>query len=151
MKPAGGLKQAIVAVVRRQGRVLVILRGPQARRAGHWGLLTGTIEPGEPQAAAVVREVREEVGLAVAAQAKVWESQTDDGAYQLHWWTVAELGAALRGEHAAHSADARPAPLTLAAGEVSEVRWVTAAEFLQLAPTFAGDRDFFARVLPTLR
>ncbi len=142
------MKQAIVAVVRRDERVLVILRGPQARRAGHWGLLTGTLEDGESQAAAVAREVREEVGLEVAAQAKVWESTTDDGAYRLHWWTVVEhsvLGASASGP-------AAPAAPPIPDGrEVSEVRWVTAAEFLQLAPTFAGDRDFFARVLPTLK
>ena len=33
---------------------------------------------------------------------------------------------------------------------MADVGWVTRDEFLQLQPTFAGDRDFIARVLPTL-
>jgi hypothetical protein len=30
------------------------------------------------------------------------------------------------------------------------VRWVTGDEFLELQPTFVGDRRFFLSILPTL-
>ncbi|MQA27894.1 MAG: NUDIX domain-containing protein [Micromonosporaceae bacterium] len=134
MPEAAGKPEAIVAVLRRVGRVLVIKRGPEASRSGYWAPLSGRIEPGESQRDAVAREVREEVGLRVRPLAKVWECDTDDGGFLLHWWT----------------AEVEPGDLVLDAGEVSEARWVTPEEFLGMEPTFAGDRDFFEKVLPLL-
>ena len=129
------VKDAVVGIIRRDGRMLVIERGPAAMLSGYWSPPSGRLEPGETQAHAVVREMHEELGLAVRPIAKVWECLTDDGGYRLHWWTVEEDGE----------------PLTLDAGEVAAVKWVTAGEFLALAPSFHGDRDFFRNVLPTLR
>ncbi|MFF5480649.1 NUDIX domain-containing protein [Streptomyces sp. NPDC012935] len=127
-------REAIVAVLLRADRILAIRRGPAVARPGYWQPLSGKVEPGETQREAVVREVREEVGLTVAPMAKVWESETDDGRFRLHWWTAnAETG------------DVVPDP-----GEVAEARWVTAEEFLSLDPVFEGDREFFERILPAL-
>jgi 8-oxo-dGTP diphosphatase len=134
MDDAEPRRHAVVAVLRHDDQVLVIRRGPQARNSGFWAPLSGRIEPGESEPAALVREVREEVGLDVTPAAKVWECDTDDGGFRLHWWT----------------AEADPGPLVLDPGEVSEARWVTVKEFLALEPTFAGDRDFFVRVFPRL-
>jgi NADH pyrophosphatase NudC (nudix superfamily) len=127
-------REAIVAVVRRRERVLVIQRGPLARLPGYWAPLSGTLEPGETQEHALVREVHEEVGLRVSPTARVWESQTDDGAFRLHWWT----------------AEADNGEIKMHQGEVSDVRWVTSEEFSLLQPVFATDRVFFNAVLPRL-
>src|SRR5262245_38530257 len=121
-----------MAVIERGDAVLAIQRGPRGPYSGYWSLPSGRIEPGETQAAAVMREVAEEVGLAVSPGAKVWECPTDDGKFLLHWWTARPAGSS--------------AELTLDPREVSAARWVTAAEFLALEPGFAGDREFFARV-----
>lgn len=128
------MKQAVVGVIRRAGRVLVIERGPAARMSGYWSPPSGRIEPGESQEQALVREMREELGLEVRPVAKVWECPTDDGGFALHWWTVEEDGGELR----------------LDVGEVTAVRWVDSAEFRALEPTFRGDHEFFAAVLPKL-
>jgi 8-oxo-dGTP diphosphatase len=128
------LREAIVAVLLRADRVLVIRRGPESARSGYWAPLSGKLEPGETQEEALVREVREEVGLAVSPLAKVWESETDDGRFRLHRWT-AETG----------TDEVVPDP-----GEVSEFRWVTPEEFLVMAPLFDGDREFFELILPDL-
>lgn len=130
--------EAVVAVVTRDdGRVLVIQRGPQVPRPGYWAPLSGRIEPGESQPQAVVREVREEVGLRVTPLAKVWQCRTDDGVYLLHWWTArAEPG--------------EPGELVLEPAEVGDARWIAPETFDQLAPTFADDRRFFTDVFPTL-
>ena len=127
-------REAIVAVLLRAERVLAIRRGPAVARPGYWQPLSGRIEPGESQREAVVREVREEVGLTVVPLAKVWESETDDGSFRLHWWTAR-----------ADTGEVVPDP-----DEVAEARWVTPEEFLSLDPVFDGDREFFERILPGL-
>jgi 8-oxo-dGTP diphosphatase len=128
------LPEAVVVVVVRDRRVLVIERGPLVPRPGYWAPLSGGIEPGESQSEAVVRETAEEVGLRVTPVAKVWECLTDDGGYLLHWW----LARASDGE------------LSLNQAEVSDARWVDPAEFDRLVPTFADDRRFFAEIFPGL-
>ncbi|MET9819209.1 MULTISPECIES: NUDIX domain-containing protein [unclassified Streptomyces] len=127
-------REAIVAVLLRGERVLAIRRGPAVARPGYWQPLSGKVEPGETQEQAVVREVREEVGLTVVPLAKVWESETDDQRFRLHWWTA--------------RADTGEVVPDLA--EVAEARWVTPEEFLALDPVFEGDRPFFERILPGL-
>ncbi|TCC44667.1 NUDIX hydrolase [Kribbella capetownensis] len=126
--------EAIVAVLRQADQVLVIRRGPGACMPGYWAPLSGTLEPGESQQEALVREVQEEIGLAVTPLAKVWESATARGDYLLHWWTAA----------------ASPGEVTADPREVSETRWVTPAQFLALEPIFAGDREFFGKIFPRL-
>lgn len=127
--------EAVVPVLRKDGRVLVIKRGPEVILPGYWCPPSGRIEHGETQEQAVVREVAEELGLVARPVAKVWECPTDDGDFTLHWW-IAEVD----------DNELRPD-----AAEVAEGRWVTADEFLELTPTFEGDRRFFMEVLPTLR
>jgi 8-oxo-dGTP pyrophosphatase MutT (NUDIX family) len=133
-----GKPAAVVAVVADAGRVLVIRRGPGVRNPGYWTPLSGRVEPGESQAEALVREVREEVGLGVTPVAKVWECDTHDGSFRLYWWT-ARLTAGGPGHE-----------LVLDPAEVAEARWLRPAEFRRLAPTFAGDHEFFDQVLPGL-
>lgn len=76
--------EAIVAVVKSGKKVLLIRRGPSVRNAGYWAPVTGEIEAGEGQEAAVVREVREEVGLMVRPLRKVWENISASGTHRLH-------------------------------------------------------------------
>jgi 8-oxo-dGTP pyrophosphatase MutT (NUDIX family) len=126
--------EAVMAVILRDGKLLAIERGPGVVYPGYWTPPSGRIEPGESQRDAVTREVREEVGLLVEPIAKIWECPTDDGRYTLHWWSARPL----------------TTELALDPNEVSAARWVTPAEFLALEPTFDGDREFFAEILPGL-
>lgn len=126
--------EAIVGLLRRGERFLVIRRGAQARSPGFWSPPSGTIEPGERQEDTVIREMREELGIDVKPTAKIWECCTDDGSFLLHWW----------------SADLPPDEMSPDPGEVAEIRWVTAEEFLRLGRIFEGDREFVRTVLPTL-
>ncbi len=125
---------AVIAVIREDERVLAILRGSGVISPGWWTFPGGRIESGESEEAALVREMSEELALEVTPLRKVWECDTDDGDFRLHWWTV-KIGAG----------ELEPEP-----SEIAEARWVTPAEFLELEPTFVGDRDFVTRILPTL-
>jgi 8-oxo-dGTP diphosphatase len=65
-------RRRVAAVVVRDGRVLMVRerrRGPTGRHDGaeYWVLPGGGVEPGEAPEEALVREVREEVGLEVLA------------------------------------------------------------------------------------
>ena len=49
----------------RDGRVLAARRGPGRARAGWWELPGGKVDPGETDEEALVRELREELGVDV--------------------------------------------------------------------------------------
>ena len=116
--------------------MLVIRRAEGLPFAGYWTPVSGRLEPGESQEHALVREVREEVGLVVRAGRKVWECPSSDGRFRLHWWST-------------HLEDAErevvPDPR-----EVSEFRWVEPAEFERLDRVFEADVRFFREVFPAL-
>ncbi|MEY2668695.1 MAG: hypothetical protein RJA59_1333, partial [Pseudomonadota bacterium] len=59
----------VAAVIRRDGRILVTRRHPHADRGGQWEFPGGKVEPGEDEAAALVREIREELDCEVTVGA----------------------------------------------------------------------------------
>ncbi|MBI3304035.1 MAG: NUDIX domain-containing protein [Deltaproteobacteria bacterium] len=128
------MPDAIAAVVTSGNKVLFICRGPTVPGAGYWAPPSGKLEPGESQEAAVVREVKEEVGLTVRPLRKVWENISANGIHTLHWW----LAEYVSGE------------LTLDRRAVSEARWLTVDEIWGLERIFVGDREFFQQVFPLL-
>ncbi len=125
---------AVVAVVRNGDKVLLIQRAPTVRGGGYWAPVSGEVEPGESQEAAVAREAKEEVGLTVRPLRKVWENISSGGSYILHWW----LAEYVAGE------------LALDKREVSDSRWLTVDEVRKLEWTFEGDSEFYHAVLPSL-
>lgn len=125
-----GKVQVVAAIIERGGRVLFGKRSPQRLAApGYWCPVSGRIEPGESQAEAVVREVREEVGLGVRAVRKVGECDTHDGTALIHWWLAEPLD---------------EAPAELLGDEHTELCWVTVEEMRRLEPAFAEDVEIIA-------
>lgn len=129
---------AVVVVLHDHGQVLIIRRAASVAYPGFWTPPSGRVEPGESQDQTVVREMREELLLDVVPGQKVWECDTHDGVYRLHWWTATLAAAATR----------TPTPDPR---EVAAARWIDSREFAGLGDTFADDRRFFADVWPTLR
>ncbi|HWO41684.1 MAG TPA: NUDIX domain-containing protein [Candidatus Eisenbacteria bacterium] len=125
---------AVIAVITKGEKFLLIQRAPGIRGGGRWAPVSGEVEPGESQEAAVAREAMEEVGLTVRPVRKVWECVSTGGSFLLHWW-IAEY---VSGE------------LALNPAEASAARWLTVEEICRLDGTFEGDRDFYLKILPSL-
>ena len=102
-----------------RGRLLVVRRG-RPPYEGHWSIPGGRVEPGEDDAAAVVRELAEETGLVVRAGELlgVVELGAPGAAIVVHDYRCELVGG------------------TLAAGDdASAAAWVTAAELRALPTT----------------
>lgn len=127
-------KRAVVAVIHSNGRFLWIRRGPGVVKPGYWMPPSGTIEPGESPPEALMREMREELGIEVLPLRRVWRCPTEDATHMLDWW-LAEIvsGEAVR-----------------ASDEVAELRWVDADEIHELSPTFDSHLEFIDAIWPTL-
>jgi 8-oxo-dGTP diphosphatase len=64
-----GERQVVVgAAIVRDGRVLAARRTAPASAAGRWELPGGKVEPGETDAASLVREVLEELGVQIRVE-----------------------------------------------------------------------------------
>ena len=119
-------KRGVVAVIRRGEQFLVIRRSQFVRAPGMYCFPGGGIEPGETEAEALVRELREELAVAGRPVRRVWECIT---AWQVHlaWW-LAEVDASER---------IVPQP-----AEVESHHWLTAVEIRRLPQLLASNLEF---------
>ncbi|MEU9840581.1 NUDIX domain-containing protein [Actinomadura sp. NPDC048032] len=103
-----------------EGRLLLVRRGHPPGE-GLWSIPGGRVEPGEDDAAAVARELREETGLdvLVGALAGTVERPGPGGVvYEIHDYTATVAGGTLR-----------------AGDDASDVRWVARGELGALPMT----------------
>jgi len=106
------------AVVVDRGRVLLVRRGREPMK-GHWSLPGGMLELGEPLAAGVVREVKEETGLTVepVELIELVDRIHRDGRRVRYHYVIADyLCRVVGGE-------------LLAASDADDARWVERAEW----------------------
>lgn len=128
----------VVAVIRRENRYLVIRRAEGIRAGGMWCFVGGAVEPGETQRQALVREVREEVGLEVRPLEKVWQCPSLNGEWTLHCWTVEQSDESMTRSTLRDGDDVRPDPR-----EVAAFDWLTPQEILRLPNLIPSVADYF--------
>jgi 8-oxo-dGTP diphosphatase len=118
-----------VAVVVRDERFLVIRRAAGIAAPGKYCFPGGGIEAGESEPAALIREIQEELGVAIRPLDCIWRSTTSWGV-ALAWW---------RGEIDQETLAPNPA-------EVESVHWLTPVEMLNLGELLESNRLFLDAV-----
>lgn len=106
-------KLGALAVVPRDGRVLLVARGKEPNR-GLWGFPGGHVELGETGLEAAIRELREETGVEARASRYLGNLDVivrDGGAVAWHYLLVAVLCDWVSGE-------------PVAADDAEDARWV---------------------------
>jgi 8-oxo-dGTP diphosphatase len=119
------------AVIWRQGRVLMTRRPPGGPLGLQWEFPGGKIERGESVEQALVRELREELGVEVVPRERLEVARHDyprGPSVEVHF---------VRCETTATAFEAGPG--------VHEVRWAAPAE-VSVDEVLAADRDFLARL-----
>ena len=111
------MQPVVGAAIIRDGRVLAARRTFPAEAAGRWEFPGGKVEPGETPDAALVREIAEELGCAIAVDG--WLAG-EAAIGSTHVLTVAR-GTLLSGEPHPHEHDA---VRWLAADELDDVDWL---------------------------
>lgn len=130
------LRHAVVAVIEDGDDVLLIERAATDTYPGYWSAVTGSLEPGESQQMACIRECQEEVGLIVKPVRKVWESITRRAHFVLHWWQCELDG---------------PRKVIPDPEEVGDFAWVKQADVSKIGLMFGDARWFLREVYPRTR
>lgn len=120
------MKQAVMIVLKNQDKFLLGKRSPLKEKApGYWCPISGHIEAGESEEAAVIREALEELNIDVRPVRKIRSTPTHDKSVILHWW-LAEIvtGTPEINNH-----------------ENSEIGWFSKEDLKSLEPVFDEDID----------
>jgi 8-oxo-dGTP diphosphatase len=124
----------VAAILPRDGRLLVIRRSAHVIAPGAWCFPGGAIESGETPQQAVVREMQEEVGLAVRPLRVAGYCQIEARPGRLQWWLVEP---ATPGCY-----DLHPNP-----SEVAEARWLTPEEIRDLPGLLGSNKAILSEPL----
>ena len=123
-------RRGVVAVVVRDHRLLVVRRSQQVVAPGTYCFPGGGIEDGESETEALIRELREELGVIVHPIRCLWECTTSWGVW-LAWW---------------YSGLAPDQELIPDLAEVESVAWYTPAEMAALPGLLESNRAFLEAV-----
>ena len=105
----------VAAAIERDGHYLVARRTRPADVAGRWEFPGGKVEAGETEEQALIREIREELGVDVEVVRRI------PGEWPLHDDLVLHL-------YVARLITGEPAPLE----QHDEIRWVTPSQFEEI-------------------
>jgi len=120
----------ILGIVQREGRLLMIQRSHNVRVPLAWCFPGGTIELGESQPQALVREMREELHLEVRPGRLLMTQTKHDGRLVLHCWSAEII-----------SGEPRANPR-----EVAQALWLTPAEIRSMHGVLPGTTEILTAI-----
>src|SRR5215208_4824055 len=129
IQPDGRMHGVAVAVRRDDGKWLMVRRSKNVGSPLKVCFPGGTVEPGESQQDAVVREMKEELGLNVRPIKQVWKHEFPDKPLTLWGW-LAELE--------------NGSEMTMNEDEIAEVFWLGPKEGSSHPEGMATNRHFIA-------
>jgi mutator protein MutT len=129
LQPDGRVHGVAVAVRRKDGKWLMVRRSRNVGSPLKVCFPGGTVEAGESQEQAVVREMREELGLNVRPVKQVWKHDFPDKPLTLFGW-VAEIE--------------NGSEINVNEEEIAEVFWMDAQEGTSHPDGMATNRHFIA-------
>ena len=77
--------RVVAAAILRGGRLLVAKRGPGGAHGGLWELPGGKVEPGETDAAALIREIEEELEVSIVVGEPLGATETEAIELVAYW------------------------------------------------------------------
>ena len=131
IQPDGRLHGVIAAIRRDDNRWLLIRRSQQVAAPGKVCFPGGGVEVGEDLVTALVREMREELGVSIRPIRQCWKWESPDRPLTLFGWIAELLDNELQPEPA----------------EVSEILWLTAEEAIEHPDAMPTNRDFVTCLL----
>lgn len=109
------MKQAVTAVIREGDRILLHRRSLESRgQPGKWENAGGEIDEGETPEVAIVREIKEELGVDFTIEKRIYEDDFKSGE---DIWHVIIFGGSITGT-----------PQVMDPEETMEIRWFSLAE-----------------------
>lgn len=131
MKPANDQAMyGVLGIIREDGRLLIIQRSKHVRVPLVWCFPGGEIESGETQKDALVREMKEELGVEVEPGECLMTQIKHDGRLVLYCWSARIV-----------SGVPRPDPR-----EVAAIEWMTPAEIRSAPEMLSGTTDILNRI-----
>jgi len=94
----------VAAIIERDGKILLAQRPPHADQPGLWEFAGGKVEAGETQPQALVRELREELGIEARPARYVASHQREVSGRLIHlhaWHVPSFVGEPMRHYHSA--------------------------------------------------
>jgi mutator protein MutT len=122
--------QGVLGILRDGERVLMIQRSKTVRVPLAWCFPGGSIEEGESQVEALVREMREELAIEVTPGELLMTQTKHEGRLVLYCWSAEIAGGILTAN-----------PL-----EVAEVRWMTPAEVRAMDGVLPGTAEILETI-----
>lgn len=120
------LPDAVLAVIYHDDKVLLGQRSKnESHAAGYWAAIGGGVEPGESFEQAIIREVKEEIGVDVRVVQKLESFPATENTCMLHWFHVEIISGTPR----------------ICDEEHDELRWFKPSELQVLKPSFKEDID----------
>lgn len=117
------VRRGVIGILSRGSKFLMIRRAEGIVKGGTWCFPGGHVERGETPRVAVVRELREELGIEITPTVRLGSLRILDSRHILVAWRV----------------ERTTGQLTPDPKEVAEVRWLTPQEIRTIRPTLPSN------------